>query len=68
MITKTTEIRLRVSPEELEALRASLESSAHGLSDELAECMENNSSTQIFEVAGRLKATQAARCKIDIQA
>jgi hypothetical protein len=68
MITKTTEIRLRVSVEELDALRDSLEHTAQELSEELAECMDNESSTQIIEVAGRLRATQAARCKIDIQA
>jgi len=67
VVSKTTEIRLRVSPEELEALRDSLSERVHDLSEELAECIDGDSGTHIIEIAGRLRATQAAKCKIDIQ-
>ena len=67
MFAKTTEIRVRVRLEELEALQESLSKWIYDLSEALAECIDGDSGTQIIEVAGRLRATQAAKCKIDIQ-
>lgn len=67
MVTKTTEIRMRVSTEELDVLRESLEHTAQELSEELVECMEGDS-PNIAEIAARLMAVKAARCKLEIQA
>lgn len=63
---KTVEIRL--NEEELEVLRASIDAESKSLSRKLEERMDGSSDSEIIEVAGRLRAAQAAKYKLDVQA
>ena len=66
MISKTTEIRLMISCQELVELKESLDQTVKDLSDELEECIEANSKGTVG-VADKLRAAQSTRCKIKLQ-
>jgi hypothetical protein len=66
MVSKTKEIKLRVSQEELEIIRECLDKKSRDLSDELSDLADGESTSAIIEVSEKLLAARAARCKIDI--
>lgn len=63
---KTIEIRLKISEDELMELRESLDNSVRELSDELEECVDEDS--DVTAIANKIKAAQSVRCKLAIQA
>jgi len=64
--SKTTEIRLTFSCDELAELKEGLDQSVRDLSDELEDCIEQHS-PMATRVADRLQAAQSVRFKLAVQ-
>jgi hypothetical protein len=62
---KTIEIRL--SQEELDILRKSIDSETENITRELEQNMDSSSPSEIIEAAGQLRAAQAAKFKLDVK-
>jgi len=60
-------VEIRLSQEELDVLRESIDAGARSLSQELEESFNSRSDSEIIEVADKLRAAQAAKYKLDIQ-
>lgn len=64
MGSKTIELRLKISEDELMELSDSLERSVKELSDELDEMTDTEDASEITD---KIRAAQSVRCKIAIQ-
>lgn len=65
MESKTTELKVTFSDEELEMIRKSLEVRVNELSEELNDSLDGNSTEEVTRLASSIRVAQAARCKID---
>lgn len=66
MESKTTELKVTFSEEELEMIRESLGSRVNELSDELNNSLDDQPTEEISRLVSNIRVAQAARCKLEI--